>query len=133
MGTRIHSGTDRMVEEKAFRRPDLPAMRTAAAGFGAHAGMGAARAGDFVLAVSEAAASVVCHGPCMAKLRLWTAGQQVLCEARGDGMLFESGPRALRRADPGALRVALLEKLCDHVCVESGSSGVIVRFSMAVA
>lgn len=123
-----------LVEERAFRRPDIPAVRAAAAGFGTRIGMRATRLGDFVLAASEAAATVVCQGPCLAKVRLWMAGRRVVCEARGDGLLFESGPRALRRGtDAGVLRLALLERLCDHVSVESGSSGVVVRFSMAVA
>jgi hypothetical protein len=134
LGRSDFSAAGQLVEEKAFRRPDVPAVRVAAAGFGTRIGMGATRLGDFVLAASEAAATVVSQGPCLAKLRLWRAGRRVLCEARSDGMLFESGPRAVARgADPGVLRLALLERICDHVSVESGSAGVIVRFSMAVA
>lgn len=49
----------RALAEQTFRFADIPAVRRAAAAFGARAGMGMAKLSDFVQAVSEAAACAV--------------------------------------------------------------------------
>jgi hypothetical protein len=118
---------------KTFRRADIPAIRRFATLFGARAGMSAARLGDFMLAVSEAAACATSNGPCTARLRLWTTELHAMCEIRGDGVLFGQGPGAARRGDVEALRRWLLRQLCDHVSVDDDPQGVTVRFSMTVA
>ena len=66
----------RSIAEKTFRLADIPAIRRFATMFGARAGMGPVRLADFVLAVSEAAACATCHGPCTARLRLWTTDRK---------------------------------------------------------
>lgn len=124
---------DHSVAKLSFRRADVPAVRRFAAEFGARAGLGTARRTDFVLAASEAAACVVCHGPCTASLRLWSAGARLFGEIRGDGMLLGQGPRAVEHGDADVLRRRILQRICDNVRVETGPSGVTVRFSMAVA
>lgn len=113
-----------------FRRADIPTVRRFATTFGARAGMETAALADFVLAVSEAAACAVSHGPCTARLRLWKAGTRVFGEIRGDGMLLGHGPRAVEQGDAEALRRRLLQRVCDHARVESGPYGVTVRFSI---
>ena len=118
---------------KTFRRADIPAIRRFASLFGARAGMGAPQLGDFMLAVSEAAACATSHGPCTARLRLWTTGLHAMCEIRGDGVLFGQDPGAASRGDAEALRRWLLRQLCDHVSVDDDAQGVTVRFSMTVA
>ncbi len=117
----------------AFRRADLPAVRRFATAFATRAGMGGIRLADFVLAVNEAAACAVSHGPCTARLRLWTMGARVFCEIRGDGMLLEHGPRLAGQAGAEALRRHLLRRICDHARVEAEPYGVTVRFSITVA
>lgn len=119
------------VEERTFDRADLPQLRRLAAGFGARAGMCAACADDFVLAVSEAAASVISHGPYPAGLRLWAVGKRVFCEIRGP-MVLEHGRTAIRQGDAETLRLWVLEQVCDDVAVATGPDGVTVRFSMTV-
>jgi hypothetical protein len=119
--------------QKMFRQADVPAVRRFATVFGARAGMGTVRLADFVLAVSEAAACATCHGPCTARLRLWTTGSRVLCEIRGDGVLSGQGPGGVQQGDAEALRCWLLRQVCDYVSLESGPHGVTVRFSMAVS
>jgi hypothetical protein len=120
----------RELVEQTFRQPDIPALRRAATAFGTRAGMGTARLTDFVLAVSEAAACAVAHGPCTARMRLWTTGSRAFCEMSGDGMLQLDGPPGGRRAEEERLRRWLLQRLCDHVSVESGPQGVTVLLSM---
>jgi hypothetical protein len=115
-----------------FRRPDVPAVRHFARAFGSGIGMGSARLPDFALAASEAAACAVSHGPCTARMRLWTSGARVFCEIRGDGMLLGHGPGAVEQSDADAMRRRLLHRICDHASVESGPYGVTVCFSMTV-
>lgn len=122
----------RSLAEKTFRQADIPAVRHFATMFGARTGIGTVRLADFVLAVSEAAACATCHGPCTARLRLWTTGSRALCEIRGDGMLSGPGPGGVQQGDAEALRRWLLRQVCDHVSLKSGPHGVTVRFSMAI-
>ena len=123
----------RTMVEQTFRHADIPAVRRAAAAFGARAGMGMARLSDFVQAVSEAAACAVAQGPCTARLRLWTTENRAFCEVSGDGMLIADGPRGAIQGDAERLRRWLLHRLCDHVSMESGPQGVRVLLSMTVA
>ena len=125
--------TDCSLARLAFRRADIPAVRRVAAAFGMRAGMGSPALADFVLAVSEAAACAVSHGPCTARLRLWQAGPRVFGEIRGDGILLGHGPRAVEQSDADGMRRRLLRRICDHALVESGPHGVTVRFSITVA
>jgi hypothetical protein len=121
----------RPVEERAFDRADLPQLRRLAAGFGGCAGMRATCMDDFILAVSEAAASTISHGPYPAWLRLWAVGKRVFCEIRG-AMVLEHGHPAIRQGDAETLRLWVLEQVCDDVAVATGPDGVTVRFSMTV-
>lgn len=123
----------RAMVEQTFRHADIPAVRRAAAAFGARAGMGMARLSDFVQAVSEAAACAVAQGPCTARLRLWATENRAFCEVSGDGMLIADGPRGAIQGDAERLRRWLLHRLCDHVSMESGPQGVRVLLSMTVA
>jgi hypothetical protein len=120
----------RELAEQTFRQSDIPALRRVATAFGTRAGMGPAQLADFVQAVSEAAACAVAHGPCTARMRLWTMGGRAFCEMRGDGMLQMDRPPGGRRAEEERLRRWLLQRLCDHVSVESGPQGVMVLFSL---
>jgi hypothetical protein len=122
----------RSVEERTFDRADLPQLRCLAAGFGARAGMRATCVDDFILAISEAAASVTSHGSHSAWLRLWAVGKRVFCEIRGEGMLLERGLATIRQGDVESLRLWVLEQVCDDIAVAAGPDGVTVRFSMAV-
>jgi hypothetical protein len=117
----------------SFRREDVPVVRRFATAFGVRAGMGGAQLQDFVLAVSEAAACALSHGPGVARLRLWSTGARVLCEIDGAAALSVHGPGAVERGDLDLLRHWVLKQLCDHVDVEPGPCGVTVRFAMMTA
>ena len=131
-----HRGSGRLplpgtpLAERTFLQSDLPAIRRLAAAFGAGAGIKAGRRADFVLAVSEAAASALAYGPCSAKLRLWTAGTRAFGEIYADEMMLRQGPRGVRQDGAETLRRWLLRQLCDDVSVEPGPHGVTVRFSV---
>jgi len=125
--------TECSVAKLRFRRPDVPAVRHFARAFGVGVGMRSSRLSDFALAASEAAACAVSHGPCAARMRLWTTGPRVCCEIRSDGILLGHGPHAVEQGDADAMRRRLLERICDHASVESGPYGITVSFSMTVA
>jgi hypothetical protein len=114
--------------ERSFRRDDVPAVRRFTRSFGANAGIGFARLGDFVLAVSEAMATATACGAVTARVRLWVAGGHAFCEVRGDGRLTG----AARPGEAEALRQLVLRRLADHVSVASGPDGARVLLSMTV-
>jgi hypothetical protein len=116
---------------RMFRQADVQSIRRLAAEFGARTGIGAARREDFVLAVSEAAACVIAGRPGTARLRLWTTGSRVFCEARGDGAPRQ-GPGGPLHAEAEAMRRSLLRQLCDCASVSSGPDGVTVVLSITV-
>jgi hypothetical protein len=116
--------------ERTFRQGDIPSVRRCAKDFGTRLGMRSVRLSDFVLAVSEAAACTVGGGPCTARIRLWTTGARVYCEARGDS-LSHRGPG--RQDEAETLRRRLLHRLCDYASVQAGPDGVTVLASLAVS
>jgi hypothetical protein len=116
--------------ERTFRQGDIPSLRQWAIEFGLRAGMRSARLTDFVIAVSEAAACTVAGGPGRARLRLWTTGARVFCEAHGDSIAHH-GPA--RHDEAERLRRRLLSRLCDFASVEAGPDGVRVLTALAVS
>ncbi len=123
--------------EHTFRQGDVPAVRRFSRAFGARTGMAAVRVGDFVLAVSEAAACATAWGPCTARVRLWRAGRRAFCEVRGDGIMVRRAPGgtrpASREGEEEALRRLVLRQLSDVVSVVTDPHGVRVVLSMTVA
>jgi len=134
---RLARGVTLWLAERPFRRGDVPAVRRFARAFGGRAGIGPARLGDFVLAVSEAAACATAAGPCTARVRLWMTGTRAYCEVRGDGRLLRRSAAgstlAGRAGEEEALRRWLLRRLADHVSLASGPDGAWVLLSMRVA
>ena len=94
-----------------FRRQEIPAVRRFATEFGVRAGMASGPFSDFVLAVSEAAACALSHGPGTARLRLWSTGARVHCEIRAKGMPPARGPGGVEQGDTDTLRRWLLKQI----------------------
>jgi predicted transcriptional regulator len=126
-----------MLTEQAFRQADVPVVRRLAHVFATRAGLASARVGDFVLAVSEAAASATAWGPCTARVRLWRTGSRAFCEVRGDGlMLRRSTPAAAlagRQDEEESLRRLVLHQVCDFFSVSAGDNGVRVLLAIPVS
>jgi hypothetical protein len=147
MNTRMRAAKDgqarpahrepRWLAEQAFRKGDVPAVRRLARAFAARAGLASARVADFVLAVSEAAASATAWGPCTARVRLWTTGGRAFCEVRGDAlMLRRSTPAAVlagRQDEEEALRRLVLQQICEFFSVATGDNGVRVLLAVPVS
>ncbi|MFD3542647.1 anti-sigma factor RsbA family regulatory protein [Streptomyces sp. NPDC058662] len=94
-----------------------------------------ARRGDFVLAVSEAAANSLSHGGGKGTLRLWTvAGTGVVAEIHDAGRLAD--PLAGRRRPSlasarGGRGLWMIHQLCDLVEVRALETGFTLRLHMA--
>jgi len=122
--------------EHAFRRGDVPAVRRLARAFAARAGLASSRLSDFVLAVSEGAASATSWGPCTARIRLWTAGTRAFCEVRGDGLMLRRTTAAAltgRQDEEETLRRLVLHQVCDFCSVSAGEGGVRVLLAVPVS
>ena len=100
------------MHEGTFTVDDLSALRRLAAEHGRRAGLGPSRLSDFVLAVSEAATSAVCHGGQRGRLRLWVSG---------DGAAgISAGPNPARPDDTDSLRLWVVWHVCSEVSLTYG-------------
>ncbi|MGW6573846.1 anti-sigma factor RsbA family regulatory protein [Streptomyces sp. NPDC054945] len=107
--------------------------------------LGAARRGDLLLAVSEAAANSLAHGGGSGALRLWSTaeagagagtGAGVVAEIRDGGHLADplAGRRrpALASVD-GGRGLWMIHQLCDLVEIRASDSGLTLRLHMTAS
>lgn len=122
--------------EMTFTMGDLPQVRRFTEEWAWQAGMSAAGATDFVIAVNEIAANAVRHGSPQAALRLQVAADSLTAEISDNGRWQLAMPPA--PADDGAraaggwmgLRIARLA--CDEVQITLGAGGTVVLLRMPV-
>jgi anti-sigma regulatory factor (Ser/Thr protein kinase) len=98
-------------------------------------GLAAARIDDFVLAADELATNSLRHGGGRGTLRIWRAGDTVVCEVDDEGridrpLVGRERPRADQVSGRG---LWLANQVCDLVQVRSGGSGSTVRLRMSLA
>ncbi|WP_107488766.1 sensor histidine kinase [Streptomyces subrutilus] len=98
--------------------------------------LSAARQGDLILALSEAAANSLAHGGGRGALRLWRTGTGIVAEIRDGGRLAD--PLAGRRRPSlasvnGGRGLWMIHQLCDLVEVRASDSGLILRLHMAAS
>ncbi|WP_329389985.1 sensor histidine kinase [Streptomyces sp. NBC_01351] len=96
--------------------------------------LSAARRGDLVLAVSEAAANSLSHGGGKGTLRLWhSAGSGVVAEIRDGGHLADplAGRRRPSLASPhGGRGLWMIHQLCDLVEIRASADDLTLRLHM---
>ncbi|WBB81655.1 ATP-binding protein [Micromonospora sp. WMMD882] len=102
----------------------------------AEAGLPEQEAEDFLLAVNEAMANALRHGPGSGHLRLWRDGS-VVCEVADTGLGFPDGPpqRPLRPPGPrqqGGRGLWLAQQYSDELRIDSSPEGTNVRLSKAL-
>jgi anti-sigma regulatory factor (Ser/Thr protein kinase) len=105
---------------------------------GAHAraaGLDAARTGDTVLAVNEAAVNSVRHGGGRGVLRAWREDASLVFEVRDCGVIEDPLVGRLRPADAqeGGWGLYIAQQVCDLVQLRSGRDGTVVRLHMHAA
>jgi anti-anti-sigma factor len=144
---------------QAFDADSLYALRAAVAAHSLEAGLSPGRADDLVIAVHELAANAVRHGAGHGELRVWKAGQTLLCQISDDGLppatedgqapsddgaaagtapggekAADGNPAAHWRTEPGH-GLSLVRQIADQSSLTSGPDGTLatVRFALGPA
>ncbi|MFJ7591692.1 anti-sigma factor RsbA family regulatory protein [Streptomyces sp. NPDC097617] len=127
----------------AYAHGELGEVRSYAEAWARGSDLSAARRGDLVLAVSEAAANSLAHGGGHGALRLWStpaagagAPSGVVAEIRDAGRLTD--PLAGRRRPAlasvnGGRGLWMIHQLCDLVEVRASDSGLTLRLHMTTS
>ncbi len=124
----------------AYTHGQLSEVRAYAEAFARGTALSAARRGDLVLAVGEAAANSLAHGGGSGAIRLWStagagagAGAGVVAEIRDGGHLADplAGRRrpALASAE-GGRGLWMIHQLCDLVEIRASDCGFTLRLHM---
>ena len=121
--------------ELQFGSADLRLVRRFVSTEGEAAGLGAARAADLVLAVSELATNSVLHAGGHGTLRFWQEAGAVLCEVQDDGsfknpLLGRERPLDNQLTGRG---LWMVNRLCDLVQMRSSPAGNVARLHMSLA
>ncbi|MFJ6483648.1 MULTISPECIES: sensor histidine kinase [unclassified Streptomyces] len=130
----------------AYAHGQLGEVRAYAEAFALGTALSAARRGDLVLAVGEAAANSLSHGGGSGALRLWStagsgtgastgAGTEVVAEIRDGGHLAD--PLAGRRRPSlasvdGGRGLWMIHQLCDLVEIRASDAGFTLRLHMTI-
>jgi anti-sigma regulatory factor (Ser/Thr protein kinase) len=114
--------------------PRLARTRELAAARPREAGLDEDRVGDVVLAVDEAATNALVHGSGVPALRIWSEGEEVVCEVANEGTLTEplAGRRRPRPDSPSGRGVWLMNELCDLVELRATDDGTVVRLHVSI-
>jgi anti-sigma regulatory factor (Ser/Thr protein kinase) len=110
-------------------RDDLRGVRDAVAGRAAEAGLAPGRIADLVLAVSEVAANTLRHTQGPGTLRVWRAGDEIICQVSDSGQITDPLV-GRRRPDGDSFRhggLWVVNQVCDLVELRSGPDGTTVR------
>jgi anti-sigma regulatory factor (Ser/Thr protein kinase) len=97
-------------------------------------GLDAGRIDDFVLAANELATNSLRHAGGRGMLRIWGAGDTVVCEVDDAGRIDRPlvGRERPRADQVGGRGLWLANQVCDLVQVRSGAAGSTVRLRMSV-
>jgi anti-sigma regulatory factor (Ser/Thr protein kinase) len=97
-------------------------------------GLGSSRIDDFVLAANELATNSLRHGGGTGTLRIWRAGDVVVCEVDDGGRIDRPlvGRERPRPDQMGGRGLWLANQVCDLVQVRSGGAGSTVRLRMSL-
>jgi serine/threonine-protein kinase RsbW len=117
--------------EMPYREPaDLAVVREFVCAHAVALGLPAPRAEVLTLAVSELATNTLQHATGGGLVRVWAQDDAVVCDVLDQGPLRSLG-RAMPSAD--AIRgrgLAIVERLCDEVTVESEANRTRVRLKL---
>jgi anti-sigma regulatory factor (Ser/Thr protein kinase) len=122
--------------EEVFGRDQVTDLRHTVAAYAQVSGLHGQRLDDFVLAAHELITNAVRHGGGNGRLRLWSDGQNLLCEVAdcGTGISPERlGNRDRPAPDSvGGWGLWLAGELSDDMVVETGPHGTTVRIKATV-
>ncbi len=123
-----------LCDELSFDAELLRDVRDIVADHAIRSGMGAGRAFDLLIAVSEIATNSLLHGGGYGTLRVWHDAETVICEFSDRGQIVDplAGRRPPLEEAEGQRGLWLANQLCDLVQIRNFSSGTVVRLHMAV-
>lgn len=122
-----------LVLSMTFGDGQLRGVRDFVAGHTKGTGLPAQRAGDFLLAVNEVATNVLRHTGRRGLVRLWTAGDELICEVSDTAGLLVDDLLGRLPPTPGSGRGAglwMARQLCDLVDLRTTEAGSVVRLHM---
>lgn len=116
--------------EIPFVADDLYELRQLMSCWAVRESMSGDSADDLVLSVHEVATNSIRHGGGHGTLRLWRAGDSLVCEVEDEGGIEE--PLRMGGSRPGTSPTEsrglwIANQLCDQVEIRSGSDGTQVR------
>ena len=99
------------------------------------AGMLAERAGDLVLAVNEVATNSIRHGGGGGVLRVWPAGDALICEVADAGRIADplAGRQRPTSGQSGGHGLWLCNQICELVQLRTFATGSVVRLHTRLA
>ena len=120
--------------ELMFDAATLLELRAFVAEHARRAGLDADREADLVLSVNELAANSIQYASGWGILRIWRAGDVLLCEVRDDGTITDPlvGRLAPGMSPESSRGLWVVNQLCDLVQVRSSSAGTVVRLHIAL-
>jgi anti-sigma regulatory factor (Ser/Thr protein kinase) len=109
------------------------ALRVRVAAAATVAGLPAARVGDAVLVVDEAATNSVCHGGGGGTIALWSGDRGLTCEVRDHGHISDPLAGRVRPtvAQPDGRGLWLIHQLCDLVQLRASAEGQVLRLHLS--
>jgi len=122
-----------MIEAEALAfRDQLGRVRNFAASQARSAGLGAERAADLVLAVSELAANALGHAAGGGLVRAWCTAAELICQVDDPGHITDPLVGSRRRPPDagGGHGLWLVNKICDLVERRTGPAGTTTRLHM---
>lgn len=115
--------------EFSFERSTLPLVRDFVAAHAGRLGLAAHRVDDLQLAANELATNAVIHGGGLGRLRVWRAGDRIVCDVRDRGKALTR--LAGRVAPPpdsiGGRGLVLVNYVADLVRIHTAPHGTTVR------
>jgi anti-sigma regulatory factor (Ser/Thr protein kinase) len=118
----------------SFGPDDLGYMRGAIADQAVGAGLGKARAGEFVTAVNELTSNTIKHARSDGTLRLWRAGGELVCQIDDSGHIADRlAGRRRQLTGEGGLGLWIVNQLCDLVEMRTSPDGTTIRIHAGVA
>lgn len=94
-----------------------------------------ARVAEFVLAAHEVAMNALTHGRGRGAVRVWDAGDELVCEVEDFGPGMADPSAGLLPPNPGSLRgrgLWIARQLCELVEIETSAAGTRVRLHVRI-